>query len=70
MKSLNVKVTYRLELSAKEFSLIRRALEKFGTGGAELVTELMARQKAAMDDITRHFKTVVEMVHDENKEDT
>lgn len=58
--NINIKVRYQFEVSAREFSIIRRALSNFGHIGDSLVSELLERQRKALAESQRHFNTLVE----------
>lgn len=64
--NISSKLTYRFEITAREFSLIRRGLEALGPAGSELVRRLIDQQKAANETILRHMQVSITLETDSN----
>lgn len=56
------KLTYRIEITARELNLIRRALEQMkNKDGSKLAQELTKRANMGNEMIRRHFESLLEI---------
>ena len=62
MSGVYAKLTYKFELTAREFSQVRRALAAYDNKDArQLLTRIVAQANGSLETVKKHFETVVEL---------